>query len=182
MDKSNAQQIPPSSPPLPPSSPSLPVLAPAAKILRPRRRIQPIRHHSGSSSDAPFFSSDDLDDASKRHYESPRQKRQYKRKWWEAELENCAVTHTEMRQATRIPKDSGIFVASDSGSDASSGDGFNVACLKLVSSPKRNAKMDAFSSPYTSPQSKQQPLRGDALVKKVVHECLESGEQVVNLE
>lgn len=144
-----------------------------------RRRHNNGRHSrcsdSGNSSDSPFFSSDDLVDASAEKYVSPASKKQYRRAWYEPEEPSRVHSHQDMRNATRRPKDSGIFMNSDDSSN-SADDGFSVDALKINATKQASAKMTAFMTPPEAPK-----LTHDYVVQLAVTECLEEGKETLDL-
>lgn len=100
---------------------------------------------SSNSSDIPFFSSDDLTDASASKSASPRRKRQYRRAWFESEHPSKAHTHKSMRSMTKLPKDSGVYMNSDSSNASSSSfEGFNIQNQRIASLKKTERNMAAF--------------------------------------
>jgi len=92
---------------------------------------------SEASSDMPFFSSDDLADASIGNYTSPRHKKQYRRTWWESESSSAATRKENIRRAAKRAKDSGVFMPSSDSSGPEEGFGYNQ--LKPVTPPKRES-------------------------------------------
>ncbi len=147
---------------------------PSYSTAHVRKRSRP-GYASSNSSDAPFFSSDDLEEASIDNYVSPRRKRQYKRAWYESEGEETpqAPNYKERPDEAKSiakAKDSGVFMASDSSND----DGFSVAPISVSSIKRPEKKFGPFLHMTRG-------LEGEALVQKVVDDCLEGGKEVVDL-
>ena len=211
--------LPPSSPPLgaiadtvatkvptKPSSPKSPKLPPRRK--RPRVSdgttdqgyASASSSHNGdvscNSSDAPFFSSDDLAEADAANYDSPARKKQYRRAWYEPERAESAVTHRMMRNSTRLPKDSGIYMGSDS-SNSSFSEGFELetAALKTKAVQHQSKTMQAFlaaneseqtiavSRPSSQVKLPQTPsrTREETVVEHAVNNSLENSAEEVDL-
>ena len=170
MDSSSAElPSPPSHVVNSRSSPQLPPLM-----------VQKRGYASSNSSDIPFFSSDELEDASVNDYSYPRHKRQYKRAWWEGEFVGQAHTHHEMRLATKQPMDSGIYMSSDGSSSSSSGnndDSFAVSRLRGTQLREPSRIFQTFMKEIPKPA-----LSGDPLVEHVVQRCLELDQAVVDLK
>ncbi|KAL9057599.1 MAG: hypothetical protein Q9162_002214 [Coniocarpon cinnabarinum] len=213
-----AEDTPPSSPPLVSTTGSSTVAIPTTlsspkspKLPPRRKRPRLAEDHndqgyasasssyrgelSSNSSDAPFFSSDDLTDADARNYASPARKKQYRRAWYEPERAESAVSHRLMRSETRMPKDSGIYMNSDS-SNSSSSDGFDleVAALKTKATQTQSKQMQAFlqgnegSPTVTSMPSSQlkppsTPLKSrvEQLVEQYIGHALEYSKEEVDL-
>lgn len=150
-----------------PSTPPHPIRS------KPRRKRTNPGYASSNSSDAPFFSSDDLADASADRYVSPRRKKHFKRSWWESEDANQATSNEAMKAATKRPKDSGIFMASDS---SSAEDGFSADMLNLPHAKRDNSDFADFLNMRALSSRSE-----DALVEKIVQDCIEAGIEVVDL-
>lgn len=129
------------------------------------------RSHSASS-DLPYFSSDDLADASVDNYTSPRRKKQYSRTWWQTD-ESAA---TPRKRASKRPKDSGVFMGSSDGSSSSTDEGFNVEPIKAKLKQNANTSFEAVMRPPPSP--KPTP---DRLARQRVQRCLENDEETIDL-
>lgn len=128
---------------------------------------------SGNSSDAPFFSSDDLADASIDNYESPRRKKQYRRNWWEEESPQTVRRNHFKRQAQRAI-DSGVFMSSDSSSNE---EGFNVEQIQT----SRHKRQDTKLAIPNIAAAQKLPLQGEERASQVVLQCLENDREVVDL-
>ena len=146
---------------------------------------------SSDSSDAPFFSSDDLADASANNYASPRKKKQYQRAWYEDEDPSKAYSHKAMRTASKLPKDSGVYMSSDSNTSSSSvEEGFALQSLGDPLSKHQLGKMETFTS-RSALSSQQMPppptaeslkkTRDDGVVKQIVQMCLDETEESIDL-
>ena len=76
-----------------------------------------------------------------------------------------------MVKALAKAKDSGVFMASDS---SSNDDGFNVTPISVASLRRPEKKFGPFLHMTRG-------LEGEALVQKVVYDCLEACKEVVDL-
>ncbi|KAI9651955.1 MAG: hypothetical protein M1831_007458 [Alyxoria varia] len=139
---------------------------------------------SSNSSDVPFFSSDDLADASVAKSTTPRRRKQYRRAWYEEERPSQAHSYRLMKTLTKKPKDSGVFLSSDS-SNSSPEDGFSVANFNFKK--PENKKMSAFAPTRTEPASAPKPKpvlmtsQDDEIVDEVVRRCLDNCNEAVDL-
>lgn len=130
-----------------------------------------------NTSDSAFFSGDDdLADASVDKYTSPARKKQFKRSWYETQQPSQEHTHRQMRQATRRPKDSGVYMNSDS-SNSSADDGFSVDSLEVAPTMAASKKMQAFLKPAPPPAG---PSDHD-IVKEAVDQCLDNNNETLDL-
>ena len=207
MDRSSVE--PPSSPPIvstsfttkiptklgSPQSPKLPRLK--------RRRDDDQGYQSASSgadvssgsSDAPFFSSDDLGEADAVKYVSPQRKKQYRRAWYEPEEEDSAISYRSMRVATKRPVDSGVYMNSDS-SNSSSSEGFELetANLKSKAAQTQSKKMQAFFGTEEKPRitsqsssfsqyskSADEKSADEKTVESIITKCIEDGKEEIDL-
>lgn len=132
-----------------------------------------------NSSDGPFFSSDDLEDASAENYASPRRKKQFKRTWWQPESSASSRDYDQARRETKLPKDSGVFMSDNSSND----DGFSVAPL---SSPPRGTsrhdpRFSVFKASMPASARDDSDARAFDLVASTIDDCLESGSETVDL-
>lgn len=133
-----------------------------------------------NSSDGPFFSSDDLEDASAENYASPRRKKQFKRTWWQPESPTGSRNYDQAKQERRLPKDSGVFM-----SDASSNeDGFSVE--PLSSPPRRSSRHDprfsVFKASSNSVRRRDDPeARAYDLIAGTIDDSLKAGSETVDL-
>lgn len=153
----------------------LPPLLPGGSPVRHRSRASKRSRDSDTSSDSAFFSSDDLAEASIDRYKSQSRNKQYtKRSWYEPENHSRSYTYQEMR--ARQPKDSGIYVNSDS-NNSSTDDGFTLDGLRAPI-PSRLAKrrMGAFIKPAI-------PTRNAAVdaVDDEIQKCLEENCEKLDL-
>ena len=194
--------IPQSSPPLSPLPDTITTSIPTklassrSPSLPPRKRSRnddqgyqsasSITDALSNSSDAPFFSSDDLAEADASKYEGPLRKKQYRRRWYQSEREKQLVSYKDMRAATRQPKDSGIYMNSDS-SNSSFNEGFELetANLQKKATSEQNKKFEAFLS-ASSPCSNHRQEKDEAHsvkdeVKEAVSLCLETGNDTIDL-
>ncbi|KAB8336727.1 hypothetical protein FH972_021036 [Carpinus fangiana] len=160
----------------------LPRRAPSPARSRPplKKRAYGASYASvqSNSSDGPFFSSDDLEDASAENYASPRRKKQFKRTWWQPESSASSRDFEQAKREAKRPKDSGIFMSDNSSND----DGFSVAPL---SSPPRSAsrhdpRFSIFSGCKRA-KTRDSDDRVYELVAGAIDACLESGNEVVDL-
>ncbi len=159
----------PELPPLPRESSPASATPFSSAALRKRSR----GYASSNSSDAPFFSSDDLAEASVENYESPRRKRQQRRAWWEPEASQLAAATYHAKRNANKPKDSGVFMSSDS---SSNDDGFSVEPLSITNLKRHEKKSGPFNHFIQRPS-----IEREALAQRVIHDCLERGKQVVDL-
>jgi hypothetical protein len=127
---------------------------------------------STASSDMPFFSSDDLADASIGNYTSPRHKKQYRRTWWESESSSAATRKEGIRRAAKRAKDSGVFMPSSDSSGPEEGFGYNQ--LKPVTPPKKE------SSTISPKRVAQSGARN--FFRELVEECLEDNNETIDAQ
>jgi len=161
--------------PQPPSprspSPSLPPLSYAAF------RKRSYGESSGNSSDAPCFSSDDLENASISNYLSPRPKKQYRRTWYEPETPEAAVRAREgIKRAGKRAKDSGVFMPSSDSSGPE--EGFPYAALKAsakFATPPRLKQVISPKRMVPYPESRD-------LVREIILECLDDNNEVIDIQ
>jgi len=127
---------------------------------------------SEASSDMPFFSSDDLADASIGNYTSPRHKKQYRRTWWESESSSAATRKDGIRRAAKRAKDSGVFMPSSDSSGPEEGFGYNQ--LKPITPPKRET---STISPKRVAQS-----GAPNFFRELVKECLDDNIETIDAQ
>lgn len=124
----------------------------------------------------PFFSSDDLADASIDDYLTPRRKKQYRRTWWESSGEASSSKKDGLKRAAKRSKDSGVFMPSSDSSGME--EGFNHDKVKPATPPrwKSTVRNKAFS-PKNAVRS---GYRDEA--QRVINECLDNNDDNVDLE
>jgi len=146
----------------------------------PYRKRSRGSHASTNSSDPPYFSSDDLAEASVDNYVSPRRKRQVRRAWWEDEG-SASIRHDALKRASKRAKDSGVFMSSDSNS-SSPDEGFSIEPIKAKLKQKApcSPKTKTFIKPPTPPSKKPIP-HPDHLAQQRIQYCLENDADVVDL-
>ena len=152
-------------------------VAPSSPIVS-ARTCQKRSYASSSSSDVPYFSSDDLADASVSAYSPERRKRQHRRHWWQNEdaadpkaIEEAA--RASRRRFVRRPKDSGIYMSSESSGGE---DGFSVEHIKF-SQPSQISK----ALPLFSKEVPKEPSMAEKFVERMAEVCMENGSDVVDI-
>lgn len=140
---------------------------------------------SSNSSDAPFFSSDDLAEASIANYSTPKRKKHYQRSWFEPEDPSKVYSHRAMQSVTKVPKDSGVYINSESSaSNSSIEEGFNVSSVQATSLNQRDKKISLFNKPSLKAVPKRSPtetqnncasekIRDKIVCARIIQECLD---------
>ena len=156
---------------------------------------------SSNSSDIPFFSSDDLADASANKSASPRRKRQYRRAWFDTEDPSKAHTHKAMRSMTKLPKDSGVYMNSESSNSSSSSfEGFNIQNQRVASLKQtegnmatfRNSKVKPVTGPFAdmrapppaacvSSHNPSRLVRDHSVAHNIIKQCVDENDEDVDM-
>lgn len=130
---------------------------------------------SDASSDMPLFSSDDLTDAGIENYATPRNKKQYRRTWWDSESRGPSSSRKEaVKRAAKRAKDSGVFMPSSDSSGME--EGFGHDTLKPVTPPKKR-KEPVVISPKRAAQASSRNF-----IRQVFEEALEDNNEVIDAQ
>ncbi|KAJ5103769.1 hypothetical protein N7532_004298 [Penicillium argentinense] len=171
-----------------------------ASSFRKARRLSRFDDRSSQpSSDQPLFSSDDIPASGLENYNAPvsssGRKRRYRGTWWGEQVQDPKRKRADFKEKRNV--DSGVWMGSDeSGADSNLASEDSPAwgedLLKAVLDPRAPGKSSGESSNERGPvpvhtQSRSIAVNGQEeskehhFARKVVNDCLEKGEESIDL-